>query len=99
MKKLLAFLFILTIAHSAFGQELVRRSFLGIQMENLNDDVIRIMGLKSGNGVLLNNVIPNSTASAVGFNTGDILLKINDQMINSTTDAVRYVGAQRLSVQ
>lgn len=95
MKKLLAFLSILAIAHSAFGQELVRRSFLGIQMENLNDDVIRIMGLKSGNGVLINNVIPNSTASAVGFNTGDILLKINDQTINSTADAVRYVGAQK----
>lgn len=96
MTKLLVTLCVVTmLINESAGQELVRRSFLGVQMENINDDVARIMGIGSRNGVLINNVIPGSTAAGAGFQKGDVLVRINDQPFTSTQEAVQYVGLQK----
>jgi dienelactone hydrolase len=96
MKKwVVALCVLVTMMTECLAQELVRRSFLGVQMENINDDVARIMGLESRNGVLINNVIPASTAAEAGFKKGDVLLRINDKTFSSTQEAVDYVGAQK----
>jgi pimeloyl-ACP methyl ester carboxylesterase len=96
MKRLLfPIILLLTITHTTIAQDIQRRSFLGIQMENVTIDVMRVMELKDSNGVLINHVVPGSTAEAAGFKTGDILLNINGQTINSPQEGVEYVGKQK----
>ncbi|RYZ15774.1 MAG: alpha/beta fold hydrolase, partial [Sphingobacteriales bacterium] len=82
-------------ALSAIAQELPRRSFLGVQMENISDDTRRIMNLPSKEGVLVKGIIPGSTAAAAGFQTGDVLLSINETKLNSISEAVAYVGSKK----
>lgn len=86
---------LLLLYNSIQAQELTRRSFLGIQMEAVTDDVRRIMELPDTKGVLINRVVPGSTAADAGFQQGDVLLKLNDTEINTPNAAVAYVGSHR----
>ena len=78
MKKSILFSLITMMVHTTQAQELGRRGFLGVQMENLTDDLKNIIGIDEEFGVLINNVIPNSTAASAGFQKGDILVSINN---------------------
>jgi pimeloyl-ACP methyl ester carboxylesterase len=75
------------------SQELKRRPFLGIQMEKVSDDTKRIMELPSVKGVLIANVIPNSTAENAGFLKSDVLLKLNGTEVNDPNEAVKLVAS------
>ncbi len=79
---------------SASAQELPRRSFLGIKMENVTPDLRRIIGIRDTIGVLINDVISGSTAAEAGFQKGDILLRINGQEFNEVAQVVAYVAGQ-----
>lgn len=94
--KQLAVLLLFT-AHSIISeaQELSRRSFLGIRMENVTSDLQRVMELKDSSGVLISEVIPGSTAETAGFQQGDILLRINNLPTNDLQGVVAYVGSQK----
>ena len=95
MKRFLLFSFLLAPFTATIGQELERRSFLGISMENVTADVQRIMQLPDTSGALINRVVPRSTAEAAGFKKGDVLLSINNERITSPQQAVAIVGAQK----
>lgn len=85
----------LTIALFATSQELKRRPFLGTKLDKITDDVKRIMELPSGKGVLVSEVIANSTAERTGFQKGDVLLKLNGIETNVPAEVVKLVGTYR----
>jgi uncharacterized protein len=94
MKKLLLNI-VLLLPFVADAQDLPRRSFLGVQMENITDDVKKIMGIQENYGVLINGTVPGSSAEAAGFKKGDILLSINGQQLPNVQEAVSIVAAQK----
>src|SRR5574339_672842 len=71
--------------------ELPRRAYFGIQMEPVTEDVQRVMKLPEAKGVLIQRVLPGSTAEAAGLNVGDIVLEINGIVVNTPAEAVRAV--------
>ena len=75
--------------------ELPRRAFFGIRMEPVTDDVQRVMNLPAVKGVLIQDVIPGSTAQAAGLKQGDVLLELDGREVRSPDEAVRMVGAYR----
>ncbi len=77
------------------SQELARRPLLGIQMEQITDDVKRVMELSSLNGVLIKGIIPNSTAVTAGLKVGDIILKINEKEVNTPAEAINEVSRHK----
>lgn len=77
------------------AQEIQRRSFLGTRLENVTDDLQRIMKLDDTSGVLISDVIKGSTAEATGFKKGDILLKIDGVPVNEPAQAVMLVGTRK----
>jgi len=77
------------------GQELARRPLLGIQMEQITEDVKRVMELPVVKGVLIKAVIPNTTATQAGFKVSDVLLKINGKEVNTPTDAAKLVSTYK----
>ena len=80
---------------TCLAQELPRRVFLGIRMENLTPDTKRIMELDTMRGVLVTEVFPNSTALTAGLQRGDILLTINGAPVNSTQDILTQLAKQQ----
>ncbi|HXB42392.1 MAG TPA: PDZ domain-containing protein [Bacteroidia bacterium] len=77
------------------AQELARRPLLGIQMEQITEDVKRIMELSSLKGVLIKGVISNTTATQAGFKKGDVLLKINGKEVNTTTETMKLISTYK----
>ena len=98
MKKSILFSLITMMVHTTQAQELGRRGFLGVQMENLTDDLKNIIGIDEEFGVLINNVIPNSTAASAGFQKGDILVSINNNAFRNSNDVVKYIPGLKSDV-
>lgn len=94
MKWFLLFFLIFPVSFLSvtFAQQLPRRSYLGIRMENLSEDVRKLKKVPSGEGVLVLDVLQHSTAEKAGFKPGDVLLRIGNETIRSTDDVLNSLG-------
>ncbi len=83
---------LLLLLHGVFqksaAQNLPRRAFFGVRMENITDETARVMNLPAVKGVLVSGVVPGSTAEAAGLQRGDVWLTMNGAEINSTNEGV-----------
>lgn len=70
-------------------------SFLGIRMQELNDQLADFLGVNPDDGVLVVEVIENSPAGSAGIRAGDILQSVGNQRINSPTDVQRLIAQER----
>lgn len=59
----------------------VRRGMLGINIQNLTDEVAQSLDLKDVRGVLVSNVRPGSAAEKAGIKRGDIITAINGEKV------------------
>ncbi len=82
----------LLFSSASCAQDLPRRAFLGIRMENLNDDTRRIMGLDGTQAILIADVIPNSTAAAAGWQKGDLLIQLNGTSTGTIDEVFAALG-------
>jgi len=69
----------------------------GLMVENITPQLGDFFGAKNGKGVLVRSVEKGSRADKAGFRAGDIVIKVNDQAVQDTSDfahALRsHVGA------
>ncbi|MCC7247517.1 MAG: alpha/beta fold hydrolase, partial [Lysobacter sp.] len=73
------------IAPSHAGEALPRRAALGVQLANAPE----------GAGVLVQGVLPGSTALAVGVQAGDRLLALNDAPVASIAEVLAWLATSR----
>ncbi|MEZ5428531.1 MAG: DegQ family serine endoprotease [Pyrinomonadaceae bacterium] len=59
----------------------VRRGMLGINIQNVTEDIARNFDLKEPKGVLVSNVRQGSAAEKAGIKTGDIIIGINGEEV------------------
>jgi serine protease Do len=59
------------------------KSWLGIQMQILTEDMAAYWALKEKNGIIINKVLPGSPAEKAGLKPGDIILSFGDLQITS----------------
>ncbi|MBK9275087.1 MAG: PDZ domain-containing protein [Flavobacteriales bacterium] len=64
--------------------DLPRRVFLGIRMENLTDDLRRIMGVGDTRAVLVSEVLPGGSGEAAGWKRGDLLAELGGVGVGAT---------------
>lgn len=64
----------------------VSRGFLGVGIQDLDKDLVEAMGLGNAKGALVNGVSPGSPAEEAGLQAGDVLVKVDDQDVESATD-------------
>ena len=67
-------------------ETLPRRVFLGIRMENVTDDMRRIMGIGDAHGVLLSEVLQNGSGEAAGWKRGDLLTELDGKLVGTTEE-------------
>lgn len=72
---------------------IVDRAFLGVQIQDLNDDLCAGFGLKKGTvGALIAEVLPQSSASQAGLETGDVVIEFNGDTIKNTKQLYNSLG-------
>jgi serine protease Do/serine protease DegQ len=79
-----------------FGE--VRRGHVGLEVQELNDELARALGTdRRAGGVVVVDVEPDSAAARAGFVAGDVIVRIGDRAITRAGDyyaqlAVTMVG-------
>jgi len=73
----------------------VRRGWLGVQIQGLDDDLAASVGLDRARGAIVNQVISDTPADRAGFAQGDVVLELNGDVIEDNRDLTRRVGALR----
>jgi serine protease Do len=73
----------------------VSRGWLGIQLQEVTQDLARSFGLQSPRGALVANVTPGSPADKAGVKTGDVIVAYADKPIADSSDLPPLVGATR----
>ena len=61
----------------------VARGFLGVSLQPMNKELAKAFGVEKEEGVVVTEVIKGSPAEKAGLQQGDIVLKINEQRIQS----------------
>lgn len=59
------------------------KSWLGIQMQILTEEMATYWNIKGKNGIIINKIIPGSPAEKAGLKSGDIILSLGDLTIGS----------------
>lgn len=74
------------------GEKIVY-GWLGVSVQDLNDDLRSYFGIKENQGVIIVKVYPDSPAQASGLREGDLILSFNEQMVKRTRDLVNMVSS------
>jgi serine protease Do len=66
------------IAHSSLRS--------GLMVENITPQLGEFFGVKGGKGVLVRTVEKGSRGEKAGFRAGDVIVKVNDQVVHDSSD-------------
>lgn len=69
----------------------VRRPYLGIQLQTLTPDVANVLGLSVNRGVMVSNVDEGSPAEQAGLRQRDVIISIDEQEVFDVAQVVRIV--------
>ena len=58
----------------------------GLMVENITQQLGEFFGVKGGKGVLVRSVEKGSRGEKAGFRAGDVVVKVNNQPVNDTSD-------------
>ncbi|MGB8065292.1 MAG: PDZ domain-containing protein [Candidatus Sulfotelmatobacter sp.] len=66
----------------------------GLMVENITPQLGEFFGVKNGAGVLVRSVEKGSRAEKAGFRAGDVIVKVNDQLVHDTSDFAHGVRSR-----
>jgi len=82
----------LNVAEQLKSNQKVTRGWLGVNAQNLTQDLAKSFGLKAPIGALVAGILQSSPADQAGILPGDIIIEFNNKPIESGTALVRSVG-------
>jgi serine protease Do len=71
----------------------VTRGYLGINIQDVTDDLASSLGLKSTKGALVSEVLEDSPAQKAGFKRGDVVTTFNGKEIENSRELASVVAA------
>ena len=75
------------IAHSSLRS--------GLVVENITPQLGDFFGVKGGKGVLIRTVEKGSRGEKAGFHAGDVIVKVNDQLVHDSSDFTHALRESR----
>ena len=73
----------------------ISRGWLGITMQELDENTAKAVGLKDTKGVLVAHVIPGDPADKGGLKIGDVIMKLNGQAVDGSTTLLGRIASLR----
>jgi len=59
------------------------KAFLGVDVQSVNENLLRYFGVEEGVGVLVDAVVAGSPADGVGLRVGDVIVEIDGHQVDS----------------
>jgi serine protease Do len=76
----------------------VARGWLGVKIQNIDEDTAASLGLKEARGALVSEITPKSPAEAAGLRVRDVVLSVNNEKIGDSRELARKVAEFRPNV-
>lgn len=73
----------------------ITRGYLGAQIQNITPDIAASLGISGQTGALVAEVTPGGPADQEGLRSGDVVLRLNGEKLDSATDLTRRVALAR----
>ena len=70
----------------------VRRGYLGVRIENLDEDASEAFGLESTAGALVVSVTAGEPADMAGIRNGDVIIQVDELEVEGTRSLIDYVA-------
>ena len=70
----------------------VSRGWLGVKIQNVDEDTAASIGLSDPHGALVSEVTPNGPAATAGLKTQDAILQVNNDKIADSRDLARKIA-------
>ncbi|MEW5895900.1 MAG: Do family serine endopeptidase [Candidatus Omnitrophota bacterium] len=74
------------------GEE-VEYGWIGVAIQNLDQNLAEYFGLKNPDGVLVHEVLVQGPASKAGIQKGDIILSVNQRRVRNVSELINLIGA------
>ncbi|GAB6070535.1 DegQ family serine endoprotease [Thiomicrorhabdus hydrogeniphila] len=74
----------------------VSRGYLGVQIQEVTNDLAQSFGLSKPEGALVGQIFPDTAASKAGIQPGDIILEFDGKAIKKSADLPPIVGMTSL---
>lgn len=74
----------------------VERGWLGVRIQNISGDIAESLGLANAEGVIVDNVEPDSPAQAAGLKSGDVILAFDEVNIVDVGDLTLAVADAKI---
>jgi serine protease Do len=81
------------VANQLQTQGKVTRGRIGVQIQELSQDLAKSFGLKESKGALVSSVEPGGPAEKAGFQNGDVIVEFNGKQVEDSRSLPRMVGA------
>ncbi len=76
-----------------------RRGWLGVRIQDLTEEIAEGLGLSQPLGALVAGITPGSPADAAGILVGDVILKFNNQDIETMRSLPRIVAKTDIDIE
>ena len=73
----------------------VARGWLGVGIQTVTPELADAMGIDTVEGVLLGDIHPGGPADGAGLKSGDIVMTIDGEAMEDTSELIRAVGERR----
>ncbi len=70
----------------------VTRGWLGVTIQDVDEDIARSLGLDEPRGALVADVTPGDPAQEAGLEPGDVIIALNGEPIRDSRDLTRKIG-------
>jgi len=64
----------------------VTHGSLGVQTQDLTDEIARALGTQAGGGAVVTRVQPGSSAASAGLQAGDVIVKVDGRPVRGASD-------------
>jgi serine protease Do len=83
---------VMNVVEQIKEQGYVSRGWLGVVIQDVTRELAESFGLSKPRGALVSRVVAGSPAEKAGFKAGDVILKFNDRIVDSSSDLPPIVG-------
>ncbi len=73
--------------------ETVARGWLGVSIQNIDENTAKALGLKSEDGALIGSVMKNEPADKAGIRAGDVIIEVNGKEIVNSSDLLQSIAS------
>lgn len=75
------------------GGNKVRRGWIGVTIQDVDENAAKALGMKKAHGVLIGNVMPGEPAAKGGMKAGDVVIAINGKDVDDSAALLRTIAA------